>query len=337
MTVHITNLYGMAHNSVAQIAQNAITNIATQNLHFDPFSIYDYSWPDEPADSRNARFDGIIASLSNNDTVIFQSPSWNSIEWDTQFIDHIFAYKNVKKIIFIEDVVPLMFESNLYLLPKFINFYNKADLLIVASKKLYDFLRVHGLHDKKYVIQGLWDHVTTVNPFVKPKNNKIISFAGNPEKFTFVKDWNHSDVKLQVYSDNINLQNNQNLIFMGWQDDPMLLESLRRTGGFGLVWTEDEYTKKYMSMNACYKLSTYLAAGIPLIVHTSLATSNLIERKHLGIVADSLNEAVDKVKKITDSEYNELVSNVDDFAMLVREGYFTKRALTEAVFKVHYE
>ena len=60
MTVHITDLHGMAYISVAQIAQNMVTKIATNELNFDPFTIYFYSWPDEPGDVISARFDGII-------------------------------------------------------------------------------------------------------------------------------------------------------------------------------------------------------------------------------------------------------------------------------------
>ena len=337
MTVHITDLHGMAYSSVAQIAQNMVTRIATNELNFDPFTIYFYSWPDEPGDVISARFDGIIAALQDGDTVIVQSPSWNTIEWDQKFFDRISIYHNIKKIIFVEDIPPLMFESNKYMLPQYIDYYNKADVLILASRKLYDYLRVHGLKPKKYVIQHMWDHISQVNPYIIPKNNKVINFAGDPKKFDFVKDWKSDKVKLNVYSEPLEGVNNPNITFTHWQDDPVLINSLRQAGGFGLVWSEEPYWLKYIKLNASYKLSTYLAAGIPLIVNSDTPEKDTIVNKHLGIIADSIDEAVEKVEKMSDMQYNQMKDSIDQFAKLIRGGYFTKRALIEAVFKAQYE
>ena len=196
---------------------------------------------------------------------------------------------------------------------------------------------IYVLKQKKVVIQHMWDHISQVNPYIIPKNKKVINFAGDPKKFDFVKDWSSENVKLNVYSEPLEGVNNPNITFTGWQDDPVLINSLRKAGGFGLVWSEEPYWSKYMKMNASYKLSTYLAAGIPLIVNSDTPEKDTIVNKKLGIIADSIDEAVDKVEHMSDMRYNEMKDSIGEFAKLIRGGYFTKRALIEAVFKAQYE
>lgn len=338
MTVHITNIYGFARESVAQSAQQMVAKIGCQNLEMNELGIYVYQLPEESQQSLNARFDGIIASLAYGDTVIIQSPSWNSIEWDQAFIDHLNLYPDIKKIIFIHDIVPLMFESNRYLLPKFIKYYNQADVLIVHTEKMYHFLRQNGLEEKPHVVLHFFDHPAIgLDYSITPQNNKLINFAGNAQKFDFVKNWHNPDIKLQVFSNPQQSYPEQNLEVIGRKSDPVLLDELRNTGGFGLVWSEDPYWSEYMKLNASFKTSTYLASGIPIIINNEAAEKDTIKRKNIGIVADSLEEAQEKVLHISDEEYSQMVKNVDSFAKLIREGYFTKKALTEAVFKVRYE
>lgn len=336
MTVHITNLNGMSLNSVAQNAQNMVVDQARQ-LGMNEFGIYLYHWNEEPQQAKTTRFDGIIASLNPGDTVIIQSPSWIAIEWDQDLLEHINLYPDVKKIIFIHDVVPLMFEVNRYLLPKYIEYYNHADVLIVPSQKMYDYLRENGLEEKPYVIQHFWDHPAKVNYFITPQNNKVINFAGDAKKFDFVESWHCPTVKLKVYSDPAKDDQERNLEQTGWKNDPVLLDELRTTGGFGLVWSEEPYWSEYMKLNASYKLSTYLAAGIPIIVNSDTPEADTIRRKHLGLIADSLEEAQAKVLQTSNDEYEQMVNSVESFAKLIRDGYFTKKALVDAVFKARYE
>ena len=92
-----------------------------------------------------------------------------------------------------------------------------------------------------------------------------------------------------------------------------------------------------MKRNACCKLGTYLAAGIPVIVHSSIAEADTIHRKNLGLVVNSLEEAVNQVEQMTEEQYNQMAQDADFFGNLVRQGYFAKKLLTEAVFNLLYE
>lgn len=113
------------------------------------------------------------------------------------------------------------------------------------------------------------------------------------------------------------------------EPDALLLELAK--GGFGLLWYGDDFWRQYMGYNNSMKLSTYLAAGIPVIVPQGISNQYLIEKNRLGIAVNSLEEAVDRVKDITEEEYRGYAESVGRFAMLLRNGYFTKKLLVEAV------
>lgn len=330
--IHITNLHGMMFDSTAQIAQNMIANIACDNLGFKELGIYSYNASEEKLETQRSRFDGIFSGVGNNDIIIFQYPTWNTIEWDTRFFNESYLYKNIKKIIFIEDVEPLMFQSDRDLLPQYINLYNKAEVLICPSHRMFNYLKTQGLKNQNVVFQKMWDHPCHMNNIPLPTNNKIISFAGNPQKFSFANDWKYYNITLNVYGDSKN-NTSKNIIYQGWKSDQELLLSLRNNGGFGLVWTEDPVTKKYMSLGITYKLSTYLAAGIPVIINSSNTSKDIVLRNNLGFVVDSLDEAVEKMSQLSQNDYKQLVENVDSFAKLIRNGYFTKKVLIDAIFK----
>ena len=87
-------------------------------------------------------------------------------------------------------------------------------------------------------------------------------------------------------------------------------------------------------MNANYKLSAYLAAGIPVIVNKNIAESDTIVRKNLGLSVESLDEAVGKIESMSEKQYHEMVVNVALFSNLIRDGYFTRKCLTDAVFQL---
>ncbi len=75
-------------------------------------------------------------------------------------------------------------------------------------------------------------------------------------------------------------------------------------GGFGLVWSDDEYFNKLI--NQPYKLGTNLAAGIPVIVKRGCVHEKFVERNGLGYAVDTLDEADKLVQSITDAEYIKL-------------------------------
>lgn len=341
MRVHITNLYGQHPTSTARKAQNRVAQVARENLNYNELGIYCYDLSADSPEMLSSRLDGIIASVEFGDIVIFQFPTWNSaFEFDEALLGRLNLYRGLKKITFVHDMRSLMFESNRYFLKREIAFMNQTDLVILPSQRMADFLRSEGLTVEKTVIQRMWDFPVSIERSVRPKFGKVINFAGNPDsdKFKFAKEWSHDAVELRVTAKQADWAQGKNISSLGWfNDDTFLVNALRRSGGFGLLWSDDPYWSEYMKMNASYKLSAYLAAGIPVIVNNSIAERDTIIRKNLGLAVDSLDEAVERVSAMRPAEYDKMVEDAAVFSELVRGSYFAKKVLTDAVFKLLYD
>ena len=92
--------------------------------------------------------------------------------------------------LFIHDVPPLMFESNYYLMPNYIDMYNQSDLVVVPSEQMYHRLVSEGLTVKKYVVQKLWDLTHSLDLYT-PQFEKKLIFSGNPSRFPHIIDWKY--------------------------------------------------------------------------------------------------------------------------------------------------
>lgn len=328
MRVYVTNLNGQSPSSTAQIAQNMVVDIAT-SLGYRELGIYNYPIHSDTPLEMSKRMDGIIAGLRRGDVVIFQVPTWNTTAFDEAFMNKLKAYQ-VKVVVFIHDVVPLMFAGNFYLMEQTISYFNKADVIVAPSQNMVDKLRQHGLTVEKVILQRMWDHPTTVAS-LPAQYEPVIHFPGSPDRFGFVKEWDHP-VQLKLYTWQ-NLELPEKVQHMGYRSPEQLLLDLS-SGGFGLIWMDD-HDKEYQTLYCPYKLGTFLAAGIPVIVQRGIGNQELIEANGLGLVVDSLEEAVEKITTMGEKGYQQLVERVRRFNPLLRQGYFTRKLLTDAVFHSH--
>ncbi|MDT2808494.1 sugar transferase [Vagococcus lutrae] len=330
MRTHITNLYGQSSESTAMISQNMTAQVARE-LGINELGIYNYPITVDSPGELSTRLDGIIASVSVEDIVILQLPTWNSLEFEQALVNKLKSYRNVKIAIYLHDVVPLQFKSNYYLMAPYIELFNQVDCLIVPSENMKNRLIEEGLTIENIIIQQMWDHPIAYD-LSKTTFKREIHFAGNAEKFDFVKDW-AGDIPLKVYSNPIGEDLNEKTTYLGWHSDAALVSHLSE-GGFGLVWTENPDIQEYFALCNSYKLGTYLAAGIPVIVPRNLSNAQLIKDHQLGYIVDSLEEADTIVAKIDTEEYEMLKENVANFAFLLRTGQFTKKVLTDTIHQI---
>ncbi len=330
MKVHITNLYNQG--GTQGIAQQNVAKIGRE-LGFHEMSLFHYNVNVDDDINLGCRMDGIIAGLQDNDIVILQTPTWNLLRYPRRLVNKIRAYENTKIIIMIHDVVSLAFNAPEERLQETIDIYNRADLLIVPSQKMYDLLCEHGLQVKKYMIQKLFDYPVS-NDLPSPAFQKKMIFTGAPYRFPFLLDW-HYQTPLDLYTGDDYDPTGKNVTVFPYMKDMPLLSNLAQ-GGFGLVWPSDE-ANNYYDLLIPYKIGTFLAAGIPLIVKSGLATEKLLLDNQVAFSVNTLEEADKLVQNLSTEEYNTMVKRIQDFNFLIKNGYFTKKMLLDAVFAVLYQ
>ena len=324
--IYITKLNGMPARSTEQFVQHRTADIA-HSLGIREMGIYRYNAADESLEHRNRRLDGIIAGIAAGDFVICQFPTMNGLEFDRALVRHIRAYHG-RVIIYVREMEPGIIEGRQPVWSEMAGLYNEAEALIVPSDAMKQLLIRQGIRGSmRFIVQEMLD--VTLNPYRSEQNGlkRGIHYAGDPGSAGFPDTWDY-EAPLYVYADQAcpggNVQKK------GWMPSDRLCLELSK-GGFGLVWYGGENGYRYLTVNSSLKLSLYLTAGSPVIVPRGISNQCLIEENHLGVIVDTLDEAAEFIKQISEQEYLEYVAAVERFAPLLREGFFTKKCLMDAM------
>lgn len=333
MRIHVTNVYGFSIRSTVLQSQHEVVDIL-KDLCDSEIGLFRYYNEEEPKNELSSRLDGVIARLNAGDVVIFQSPTWNGVDWDNALVDKIKLYGG-RVVFFIQDVPPIQFENNYFLMPYFIDMYNKAEVVVVPSEKMYQRLVEEGLTVKKYVVQKMWDFNVHMDLHT-PSFEKKLYFLGDVSRFPFFQNWQFN-TPLHVFGNHKSDYDYSKVHFGGWLNKTELLLELSK-GGFGLVWGNQENPKDepdYYKMNCSYKLASYLSAGIPVIVPDYLSNADFVKENNIGFVVSSLEEADQVIQECSEEKYSEMVSIVKNVQYLINNGYFTKKLFVDSLMKLN--
>ena len=330
MKVHVTCVTNHRQDSVARMAQQMIADVGRQ-LGYEVCPIYTkYTTPHQEPDSLEEllkRLDDLGKKTAPGDAVIFQFPTWNHYTVDANLLSWLKSQQR-RVIIFLHDYVPVMYKESRPLAPQFIAMLNQAEVIIVPSVAMYEVLKKHGLTVKKYVVQGIWDHLTQ-KTFVSPTFQRQLHFLGSPERFNFVNHW-QSALPLRLYTQKLPRPMCANVLYEGYFEDEVLLAKLAEAGGFGLVWHSDD-DLDYMRIYSPYKLGTYLAAGLPIVARRGFAQADLIEKHGLGLVVSSFDELERVLETMTEETYHKMAQCVADYRPFLTQPYHTQQILSQAV------
>lgn len=172
-------------------------------------------------------------------------------------------------------------------------YFTRVDFVIVQTQAMKDWLIAQGL--KKVIFTLDFLDVTSVIPMRGARFAKQISIVGNTVD---------RDLPL-----------------------PPFVFNPEAPTGFGLVIEKgDELHQRYFFSE---DISTFLAAGMPVIVKAGNPSAALIEQMDLGLVVSDYEVIPAVLESLTEDVYQTMVKRTQHFGQLLREGHFCQNVLAQ--------
>ena len=201
--------------------------------------------------------------------------------------------------------------------------FNAAETVIVHTDSMKEYLVSKGVDTRKIRILYTFDYLT--NDVVPERAySKIIVFAGNLSKSTFLKDISMDDTNIEFYCYGANNNENYSSIVYKGKFTPNNVSQLK--GSWGLVWdgiSTETCTGEfgdYLKYNSPHKVSLYIVAELPLIIWKEQALADYIVEKNIGITVSSIDEIPEKLSQISEPMYQEMKKNIRSEADILRNG-----------------
>ena len=200
-----------------------------------------------------------------------------------------------------------------------------ADVIIVHSVPMADALRQMGI-TKPCVPLEYFDYLNPLDKAVRVvTEGPTVVFAGNLFKSEFLRALANVPnlPHMNLYGQRPAFEFPHQVMYKGFFDNEDIAAV---EGDWGLVWDGDSVETctgtlgRYLRYNAPFKFSLYLALGIPVIVWSQSALATVVQREHLGICVDSLNEITEKIEALSADEIAQIQSGVTLHSRAVKSG-----------------
>jgi glycosyltransferase involved in cell wall biosynthesis len=248
------------------------------------------------------------------------------------FLLKLFKKKGIKTIAIIIDIDGWR-DGDDILFKKEISQLSRFDFLIVHNESMEQELRKSLSASKMYSIE-IFDYPLSL-PIRKNTIENNICIAANFNKGAFVYQLGKiSNINFILYGEGFNplkTAEADNISYKGLFNPADLKEPFG--GSFGLIWDGDSIetcsgnTGRYLQFNNPYKLSFYIAAGLPVITWEKSAIAGFIKNNHIGFTVNSLFDLEEKLNSVSKDDYTKLKQNCDALASKVCSGYFLKRVI----------
>lgn len=209
-----------------------------------------------------------------------------------------------------------------------------ADVIIAHTPAMMQWLRNH-YPLARILVLGMFDYILPYYPTASDPTTGTIVFAGNLAKSTFLRKLDFPPgLRLVLYGNDAPAE----LIskpFVDYRGScmPEELPERIRTETFGLVWDGDSTDTcsgpmgQYLRYNAPYKLSSYIAAGIPVIIWDQMGIAPFVEQHGIGIAVSNLDNLPATIASISPERYHAMRQAAVNLMSRITLGHFTRQAL----------
>lgn len=287
----------------------------------------------------------LCKKLNKNDTLFLQLPVHNHTIFFSRVLKNL-SKKGVKIIGLVHDL-----ESLRMVLRKETRLSSKYryNLEEIAALKYTNKIIVHNNRMKKIINKRFkvpMDKMISLEIFdylFDGKNsnrfdiNKPVVIAGNLDKSKcgYIYDLPHN-LEFNLYGANFDesLCSNNTHYFGKVEPDelPKVLD-----GSFGLVWDGPISSicsgayGEYLKFNNPHKTSLYLASGLPVIIWDKAALADFVVKNGVGFTVKSLSEISDKIDKLSEADYKQMVMNTVRIGKRLREGYYLIKSINNVL------
>lgn len=279
----------------------------------------------------------MLRKFKKNDYLYFQYPYYKNSKKMQLIFNVLKKYKGTKIICVIHDLDSLRYKKNKDEIVKEISFLNLCNYIISHNEFMTDWLKENGC--KSNIINlKIFDYLLDDKSEDDNIRKTDIVFAGNLDKnksgfiYKLIKEDNIG-FKMNLYGPNFTGEcDNRNISYCGKYTADELIKKLE--GKFGLIWDGEELELcsgnmgEYTKYNNPHKLSMYVAAGLPIICWSEMAIAKFVVDNKIGRSIKSINELSEVLDDINEKEYNEMLNNLKDIRINVRNGYYITKSLS---------
>lgn len=263
----------------------------------------------------------LLFTKSSKNTYFLQWPFYHIMYRTRNIVYQCIKYKCKHLQILIHDINSLRgYHKDREMESKF---FSIAELIIVHTDKMKDYLLEIGVPEHKIKILTSFDYLTHDKLNTNRQNTNTIIYAGNLLKSPFLQqigDFHgitvHCYGKEMPYSSPV-------LKYKGAfkSENVSVLE-----GSWGLVWDGISVDScvgdfgDYLRYNAPHKLSLYIAAGVPVIIWKESGLAEYVVKKNLGIAVNSIVEIESIINKISTEKYDSILTCIRQESQEIRAG-----------------